>query len=427
MSDSQGVLATHNHDAPGSPQKINTVDMPGEVSSYWENAIRIDGWDPISKQNSRQNCSSEGLEDLAESDEEFVVVSRDDESVPKEETKRAKTPSRECDSDKEAENLRLENSELRKDPLIAQEQLKAELNSRNLELKSLQYLLDVRTRELQVARTYLDTVDLVSGEDIVSMAEALNAEIFQVAAYMADSSMFSAKCRLAETEEITPWLGADLVEILRSGKDAEGRAHAVQVGLQASLARSCMATIGMWHPDSKIDESLRQLYAKIQKTSLVSVAARWRVMTRSKSKYSTQEEAEKSYIPWMVRRAILVLLLAGWDSDGTKTWDACVGTIMEKYGRRIRDVVKLMMRLDRAISESVVSKDIIICIAASGNQYDPGSMENADGPDEKVQASDRVICTSDLGLKVTEASDDGTSEGDTYLLKPKVVLRSSLT
>ncbi len=128
----------------------------------------------------------------------------------------------------------------------------------------------------------------------------------------------------------------------------------------------------------------------------------------------------------MVRRAILVLLLAGWDSDGTKTWEACVDTVMEKYGRRIRDIVKLMMRLDKAIHESVVSKDIVVCIAAGGNEYDPVIMENADGPAEKVQPSDRVTCTSDLGLKVTEASEDGTSGGDTYLLKPKVVLRSSL-
>ncbi|KAG7450052.1 uncharacterized protein BT62DRAFT_928833, partial [Guyanagaster necrorhizus] len=149
-------------------------------------------------------------------------------------------------------------------------------------------------------------------------------------------------------------------------------------------------------------------------------------MTRSKSKYSTPEEAEKPYIPWMVRRAVLVLLLAGWNSDGTTTWDACVDTIMEKYGRRIRDIVKLMTRLDKVIGESVVSKDIIVCIVASGRQYDLESMENADGLGEKVQPSDRVMCTSDLGLKVTEVSHDGGLEKDTYLLKPKVVLRSSL-
>ncbi|KAK0434132.1 hypothetical protein EV421DRAFT_1841589 [Armillaria borealis] len=422
MSDNQAVLACNDHDALGSAQKSNTVDMPGEVSTWRKNALHIDGWDPISGQHVRRRGTSEGYDDLADSDDEFVVVSKDsDESVPKKEVKSAKTPSRGSDSGEE-ERSRLENSKLKMELSTVQKQLEA----RDIELRGLQDLLDVRTRELQDARTYLDTADLVSGEDVVSMAEALNAEIFQTAAYMADSSAFGAKCRLVDTGEVDPWLGADFVEILRSGKDTETRVQCVQVALQASLVRSCMATIAMWHPDSKIDEGLRQLYSKIQKTSTFPVAGRWRVMTRSKSKYSTPEEVEKSYIPWMVRRAILVLLLAGWDSDGTKTWEACVDTVMEKYGRRIRDIVRLMMILDKAISESVVSKDIVVCIAAGGNQYDPGTMENADGPAEKVPPSDCVMCTSDLGLKVTEASEDGTSEEDTYLLKPKVVLRSSL-
>ncbi|KAK0240862.1 hypothetical protein EDD85DRAFT_816603 [Armillaria nabsnona] len=339
----------------------------------------------------------------ADSDDEFVVVSKDsDESVSKKEAKSAKMPSRGSESSDE-ECSRRENSKLRMELSTVQKQLEA----RDIEL----------TRELQDARTY----------NVVSMAEALNAEIFQTAAYMVESSAFGAKCRLVVTEEVNPWLGTDFVKILGLGKDAEARVQCVQVALQALLVRSCMATIAMWHPDSKIDEGLRQLYLKIQKTStLVPVAGRWRVITRSESKYSTPEEAEKSYIPWMVRRAILVLLLAGWDSDGMKTWEAYVDTVMEKYGRRIQDIVKLMMRLDKAIHKSVFSKDIFVCIAAGGNQYNPGTMENTDGPAEKGQPSDRVMCMSDLGLKVMEASENGTSGGDTYLLKPKVVLRSSL-
>ncbi len=171
-------------------------------------------------------------------------------------------PSRGSKSSDE-ERSRRENSKLRMELSTVQNQLEA----RDIELRGLQDLLDVRTRELQDARTYLDTADLVSGEDVVSMAEALNAEIFQTAAYIADSSAFGAKCRLVVTEEVDPWLGADFVEILRSGKDAEARVQCVQVALQASLVRSCMATIAMWHPDPKIDEGLRQLYSKIQKTS----------------------------------------------------------------------------------------------------------------------------------------------------------------
>ncbi|KAK0493237.1 hypothetical protein EDD18DRAFT_1181177 [Armillaria luteobubalina] len=426
MSDNQAALACNDHDALGSTQKNNAVDMPSEGSTWQKNSLHIDGWDPILGRHVRRRCTSEGYDDLADSDDEFVMVLKDsNESVSKKEVKSAKTPT--GGSDSGAEERRRENARLRTELSTVQKQL----NTRDKELRGVQDLLDVRTRELQDARTFLDTADLVSGEDIISMAEALNAEIFQTAAYMADSSVFGAKCRLVDTGELDPWLGADFVEILRSGKNTEARVQCVQVALQASLVRSCMATIAMWHPDPNIDEKLRLLYSMIRKTSLAPVAGRWRMMTRSKSKYSTPEETEKPYIPWMVRKAILVLLLAGWDSDGTKTWEACVDTVMEKYGRRIRDIVMLMTRLDKAIHESIVSKDIVVCIAASAAgknqpQYDPGAMENADGPAEKVQPSDRVMCTSDLGLKVTEACEDGTSEGEAYLLKPKVVLRSSL-
>ncbi|KAK0471589.1 hypothetical protein IW261DRAFT_1511448 [Armillaria novae-zelandiae] len=421
MSDNQAALACNDHDVLGSTQKSNKVDMPGEGTTWQKNAFHIDGWDPILGRHVRRRCTSEGYDDLADSEEEFVMVLKDsNESVSKKEVNSAKTPSRGSDSG--GEERRRENVKLRIELSTVQKQLEA----RDKELRGLQDLLGVRTRELQDARTFLDTADLVSGEDIISMAEVLNAEIFQTAAYMADSSVLGAKCRLVDTEEINRWLGADFVEMLRSGKNTETRVQCLQVALQASLVRSCMATIAMWHPNSTIDEPLRQLYSKIQQTSLAPVAGRWRMMTRSKSKYSTPEETEKFYVPWMVRRVILVLLLAGWESDGTKTWEACVDTVMEKYGRRIRDIVMLMTRLDKTIHENVVSKDIVVCIAAGGDQYDPGTMENADGPAEKVQLSDRVMYTSDLGLKVTKACEAGTSEGEAYLLKPKVVLRSSL-
>ncbi|KAK0476524.1 hypothetical protein EDD18DRAFT_1215719 [Armillaria luteobubalina] len=372
MSDNQAALACNDHDALGSTQKNNAVDMPSEGST----------------------CTSEGYDDLADSDDEFVMVLKDsNESVSKKEVKSAKTPT--GGSDSGAEERRRENARI-EDGAVHSSKTAQILGIK--ELRGVQDLLDVRTRELQDARTFLDTGDL-----------ALNAEIFQTAAYMADSSVFGAK---------PLWLGADF------GRNTEARVQCVQVALQASLVRSCMATIAMWHPDPNIDEKLRLLYSMIRKNykGLAPVAGRWRMMTRSKSKYSTPEETEKPYIPWMVRKAILVLLLAGWDSDGTKlgkhAWTQSWKNTGGGYG--ISRYTKASFR------KTLSSASQLAQLAKNQPQYDPGAMENADGPAEKVQPSDRVMCTSDLGLKVTEACEDGTSEGEAYLLKPKVVLRSSL-
>lgn len=81
MSDNQAALACNDHDALGSTQKSNTVDTPGEVSTWRENTLHIDGWDPVSRQHIRRSCTSEGYDDLADSDDEFVVVSKDSDEV----------------------------------------------------------------------------------------------------------------------------------------------------------------------------------------------------------------------------------------------------------------------------------------------------------------------------------------------------------
>ncbi|KAK0209596.1 hypothetical protein IW262DRAFT_1281438 [Armillaria fumosa] len=293
-----------------------------------------------------------------------------------------------------------------------------QLETRDKELRGLQDLLDVRTRELQDARTFLDTADLVSGEDIISMAEALNAEIFQTAAYMADSSVFGVKCRLVDTGEVDPWLGADFVEILRSGKNTEARVQCVQIALQASLVRSCMATIAMWHPDPKIDEGLRQLYSKIQKTEKQAIAGKWRALTQKAIEPpSKHDEAEIQTV--LEETLANILTMAGYDPGDNKLAETLLGS----------GIAKKLVELRFCARQGVTSCEMEPVYIAPGLLFNSEAMEDAlSRGDLKQQDGEMQICsTTELGLAAIEGW--GLEEPESslkFLKKAKVILLSGL-
>lgn len=72
-------------------------------------------------------------------------------------------------------------------------QLSKELKGLKREHHDAQTLLDIRTHELSGAQAFLTTADVLSGGDVINMVEALNAEIMQLSAHMAEtySPMFS--------------------------------------------------------------------------------------------------------------------------------------------------------------------------------------------------------------------------------------------
>ncbi len=78
----------------------------------------------------------------------------------------------------------LEASNKKKDDelRIVQAKLRAAEEKQN----QLTKLLEVRTADLNGAQTFLTTADAYSGADVIAMTDALNSEIFQTAAYMAE-------------------------------------------------------------------------------------------------------------------------------------------------------------------------------------------------------------------------------------------------
>lgn len=131
------------------------------------------------------------------------------------------------------------------------------------ELNTTKALLKIRTEELRAAEVFLTKADAISGEDVRRMVEALNAEIFQSAAHIADT------CR-NRSATFYPMVGTRAQTIRASAAasvgerlvqelwDAQGCVESIliQVAVQACMARYAARIVGMWVPGVDGDQGL---------------------------------------------------------------------------------------------------------------------------------------------------------------------------
>jgi len=134
-------------------------------------------------------------------------------------------------------------------------------------------LLEERTTELRGAQKFLTQTDVLSGAEVIAMAESLNAEILQAAAYMADSLEFS--CRQNFTEEdmrviseshkrSSRVLGEPMMEVFRSRweqQETDPDPTAVQIALQISMAYCSMKIAELWTHQG--NELLADIFSRI--------------------------------------------------------------------------------------------------------------------------------------------------------------------
>jgi hypothetical protein len=159
-------------------------------------------------------------------------------------------------------------------------------------------MLGVRTLERGAVHAFATKPDLVSDAQVVKMLETLNSEIFEAAAYMADSFTFAPEP--AKTNEVreacsraTKMLGPTMVLNLTSVRHDEDPL-VVQVACQACMVECCRRIIASWCFDgSKAEDALPDLYSRIRKAgkSGVSVNSRaWRW-----SKHSIQKPTQVQF------------------------------------------------------------------------------------------------------------------------------------
>ena len=137
---------------------------------------------------------------------------------------------------------------MREQLAVLQEQLQYERSLREQDRK----LLELRRVELEEARAFLGSADAASGEEITSMVRALNSDVSQLAASIAESGDFldEYQCDQTIVDQAQKYFGRGLCDLLYACRteNSERREFIVQITLQAVLLWSISHIISRWTP-----------------------------------------------------------------------------------------------------------------------------------------------------------------------------------
>jgi len=118
--------------------------------------------------------------------------------------------------------------------------------------------LKAKTSALKGAQAFLTKEDSLSGADVIAMVNTLNAEILQIAAFMADCLEDTERDLNADAEEAeaardsaVQSLGEPVVRILETRTDQRKSGDdfmELQIALQICLVYSCNRVVESWIP-----------------------------------------------------------------------------------------------------------------------------------------------------------------------------------
>ena len=154
--------------------------------------------------------------------------------------------------------------------------LEGELKNTKAEQRDSIELLRIRTAELKGAQAFLTKADILSGADVIKLVEALNGEIMQTAAVMAEAFTIEEKrvdAKNGESDEISKVyarageiVGYRMAEMLRASEHHEDPIL-VQMGLQTAMVGYTHWVISSWCFESPEDERmLSEVYARVRET-----------------------------------------------------------------------------------------------------------------------------------------------------------------
>lgn len=128
-----------------------------------------------------------------------------------------------------------------------------ELQQVRTKLDEVLVLLDTRTRELKGAQAFLTKADTLSGAEVIALVEALNAEIMQTAAFVADSFDFArqpehaTEIKEADTR-IKELMGSTMTSLLSTVQHSSDPLL-VQIALQGATVEFARWIVMTWDFD----------------------------------------------------------------------------------------------------------------------------------------------------------------------------------
>ncbi|KAJ7036715.1 hypothetical protein C8F04DRAFT_1094179 [Mycena alexandri] len=288
-------------------------------------------------------------------------------------------------------------------------------------------LLAAKTADLAEVRTKLAHEDRLTDQAVLVLVQALNTEIKETAAFLADSFEFEERkdgggvqSHSEEMEEVyeraTEILGPELVEVLRTA-DHHHDPALVRLAFQGGMIEYARWMSGSWFFEDPEDEQLlADIYQRVRTAQDQVVAGRWRALTHTHVQELIHGEPELG--DYFVDAFVNVLLTAGFKSSSAALHEL----VGQRFADRISALVRLALGLNKAIGAEVTACELKTLSAAPGVPFETETM--IDIVDGAAQPGEAVLCTCELGLSRSDKLDGVWTK--TVLLRPKVVLASGL-
>ncbi|KZT22438.1 hypothetical protein NEOLEDRAFT_1149978 [Neolentinus lepideus HHB14362 ss-1] len=346
------------------------------------------------------------------------------------ETESALVQLHQLQQEKERDVGRWREALMSRDSKIAE--LETRCTSLGRQLVERDKLLEARTTELQVAQTFLAKTDTRSATEIKNMVSDLNADVFQMAATIADNVDFGRRAEQwrADTTEahnsVQRWLGRDLAFELGRTDDSS----ILQIALQAVICCCCNDIVSGWPVNVGEEQVLenttyQRTYHSIRKYQHQAVAGRWRSLAREHlRRWGTGDQAESQYFLAHAREGIQSVCAATGCVSAAELQDL----IHRASHDNLTAIIQLALRLRNTLGEEVTSCDFGTLLYASGHLVDPRCMEDDEGQPLRHNDSP-VLCTTELGLIRKEEIDMEDNEAEVsqdVILKARVALVSLL-
>ncbi|KAJ2921298.1 hypothetical protein H1R20_g15795, partial [Candolleomyces eurysporus] len=364
--------------------------------------------------------------------------------------------------------LEMECNAGRKHIHMQDEELKAvrnELGAVKQQLSDAVNLSEVRGKELKGAQVFLTKADTLSVTDVVQKVNALNEEIFQMAAFLGEVLVYEVlepdanrqehrQAAINSTyESARHTLGDTLASTLAHESVNEPKEQSnpllVQIVMQIALTNWCGNFGRRWTSYQRVDNEsateakegqtkesgsksgiskqldhdrfIAELYDNIRDHEDQAVAGRWRSLTKAHLPFSTT-----GWDHSLMLAICSIMSVAGWATRSTEE--------VAQIEKRLSSIFKPLLDLRKATGEDVTSADLEISFIQPGQSFDPAYMEDeyADGRSSsksKKSAPEAVISTSGLGLQrlvVKRPKAGGVQRQLEILSMPKVVLEKTI-
>ncbi|GBE79278.1 hypothetical protein SCP_0204760 [Sparassis crispa] len=257
-------------------------------------------------------------------------------------------------------------------------------------------LLHIRTSELHEAQQFLSKPDDTSDAEVMRTVEKLDAEIYQIAAQIANTVQFSRDQRmqphlvdqLAEDAGLADILGLALVQLLKSKQHHEDPI-CVQIALQACMSQYAAWMIQTWDFKPRGEQRLiEKIYAGIIQDESQTVSARWRVLTRSYLRTLVDEGTMTHWLQcFLIGHISDVLRVSGLTDDPRELCQA----VERLFGKQMRSIVKLSLDIREAAGERIMSGNVEAIVIKAGTPFDQQQMEDAFAEERDVKDKESVI------------------------------------